>query len=469
MLMKRLLLLTVGLCLLVVSVQAQSYETRQARSLIKQEKYKEAALLLRPLADRGDAEAQYLASGMFFNGHGVIKSETQGMKYLVMAVKQHHIGATFEYVMKSVKTTEPATLAQIIEDCLENNPEASHSQLVYCLYLLSDDKERTWKLVANSATDKQGDYLMDKEAVVSALEKEHEAFYHYLIDTYINDPQTLKDKLFSEYFRSASRDHGFRWAHESMEYILEKIRTCDRSTQIRHYNLWLKGMYPLFRTICACMKYEGLGVTHSLSQARTIALKVKSLGTDEYPWVDQMIRKILDTYEPGLYVAQNITIKSVRGDSVLVNNGGGDMMFLASELTDILLKQQQQAIEHEEQKNKVKVRSTLKRILVDPNPHIEYKYGELNLMFVVKTDTPNNVRFSVTSAGCTKETRFDKVTYEVVGLERRSSLMVIPPNKQIYVKVKIKGVPKTGNFKQLAVAFSSDYGKGHLLVNNLLW
>ena len=467
--MKRLLLLSMALCVLMSFAHAQSYQTRQARTLIEQEKYAEAARMLRPLADSGDAEAQYLAAGLFFNGNGVIKSETQGMKYLVMAAEQYHIGATFQYVMKSVKTTEPEKLVAVIDDCLKNNPDASKSQLVYCLYLLSDDKERGWTLIANSATDKDGDCMMSRKDVISLLEKEHEAFYKFLIDKYINSPQTLKDKLLDEYLRSASRDLGFQWAHESMEYILEKIKTCDPLTQKEHYGVWRKGMFRLFKTICAVMNYEGIGVKRNLSAARTTALDIKSIGNADFPWIKEMTEKILDTYEPGLVVANNITVKDVYGDTVLVNNGSGDMAVLASDLTDTILDMKRQAIELEEKKNNVRALSTRQRIIVDPKPRITYRYGDLEIMFVVKTDSPNNVRFGVTGAGCTNETRYDDVTYDVIGLVRRGSLLVIPPNKSIYVKVKIEGVPRTGSFNQVAVAFSSDYGNGHLLINDLVW
>lgn len=66
------------------SAQSLSY----AKTLIEQERYLEAAKQLRPLADGGNAEAQYLASDLFFKGKGVNKSEVQGIKYATMAANQ---------------------------------------------------------------------------------------------------------------------------------------------------------------------------------------------------------------------------------------------------------------------------------------------------------------------------------------------------------------------------------------------
>jgi len=79
------------------------------------------------------------------------------------------------------------------------------------------------------------------------------------------------------------------------------------------------------------------------------------------------------------------------------------------------------------------------------------------------------MNFVIGSAGCTDETDFDSVDCYVIGLERVSRLNVIRPGKQIYVNVKIKGMPRTGEFRQVAVSFRSDIGSGHILANNVVW
>ena len=58
-------------CFSTGNAQSLSY----AKSLIEQGKYLEAAKQLRPLADGGNAEAQYLAATLFFDGKGVSRSE----------------------------------------------------------------------------------------------------------------------------------------------------------------------------------------------------------------------------------------------------------------------------------------------------------------------------------------------------------------------------------------------------------
>lgn len=66
------------------SAQSLSY----AKTLIEQERYLEAAKQLRPLADGGNAEAQYLAAMFFFEGKGVTKNVNQGIRYATLSANQ---------------------------------------------------------------------------------------------------------------------------------------------------------------------------------------------------------------------------------------------------------------------------------------------------------------------------------------------------------------------------------------------
>lgn len=68
-------------------MSAQSLGT--AKMYIEQEQYVNAAKQLRPLADGGNAEAQYLAAKLFFEGHiNNAKAEEQGVKYATMSADQ---------------------------------------------------------------------------------------------------------------------------------------------------------------------------------------------------------------------------------------------------------------------------------------------------------------------------------------------------------------------------------------------
>jgi len=63
-------------------------------------KYLEAAKQLRPLADGGNAEAQYMAGLLFLEGKGVNKNKAQAEKYLRLAALQGHEKAVSELCTK---------------------------------------------------------------------------------------------------------------------------------------------------------------------------------------------------------------------------------------------------------------------------------------------------------------------------------------------------------------------------------
>lgn len=88
---KTLILMAVVVCLTALKTMAQSIS--YAKSLIEQGSYLDAAKQLRPLADGGDAEAQYLAATLFFEGKGVPKNDDQGVKYATLSANQGNTNA----------------------------------------------------------------------------------------------------------------------------------------------------------------------------------------------------------------------------------------------------------------------------------------------------------------------------------------------------------------------------------------
>lgn len=76
------------LFLIVCHAGAQSLD--RVKYLLEQGQYRDAAVMLRPLADGGNAEAQYMAAKLFFEGMGVTASDAQGRKYASLAADQGH-------------------------------------------------------------------------------------------------------------------------------------------------------------------------------------------------------------------------------------------------------------------------------------------------------------------------------------------------------------------------------------------
>ena len=76
--------------LLTATIHVNAQSVSYAKSLIEQGRYLDAAKQLRPMADGGNAEAQYLAAICFFHGDGpqFKKNAAQGIKYATMSANQ---------------------------------------------------------------------------------------------------------------------------------------------------------------------------------------------------------------------------------------------------------------------------------------------------------------------------------------------------------------------------------------------
>ena len=85
--------LLVSMVLLICGGTVCAQSIYRAKSLISQGKYVEGAKVLRPLADGGDAEAQYLAATLFLEGKGVNKNEEQAVRYATMSAEQGNLNA----------------------------------------------------------------------------------------------------------------------------------------------------------------------------------------------------------------------------------------------------------------------------------------------------------------------------------------------------------------------------------------
>jgi hypothetical protein len=90
--MKKPLLLLVYIFFLACN-QSNAQSVNYTKSLIEEGRYLDAAKMLRPLADGGDAEAQYLAAKLFFEGKGVAYNDGQGVKYAKLSADQGNTDA----------------------------------------------------------------------------------------------------------------------------------------------------------------------------------------------------------------------------------------------------------------------------------------------------------------------------------------------------------------------------------------
>lgn len=94
------------MALFAMTLQAQNYEIERALRMCNSGNYQLAAKTLRPLAEQGNAEAQFLAAQLFENGLGVVKSLQQCNKYMSLSANQGFYPAVQYLVEKAMQTNE---------------------------------------------------------------------------------------------------------------------------------------------------------------------------------------------------------------------------------------------------------------------------------------------------------------------------------------------------------------------------
>lgn len=103
-----------------ISTYAQSLN--YAKSLIELGKYLEAAKQLRPLADGGNAEAQYLAANLFFTGRGVTKNVAQGEKYAKLSANQGYEDAIILLSTRYFNSENHQQLFSFLSEQIDKHP-----------------------------------------------------------------------------------------------------------------------------------------------------------------------------------------------------------------------------------------------------------------------------------------------------------------------------------------------------------
>lgn len=189
--MKTLQHLLVATLAMFMAVVAQAQTMYNVQYWMEQGNYTEAAKRLRPLADGGNAEAQTLAARLFFEGKGVNKNETQGVKYAKMAADQGHEPA-IELLVEHYES-KPEQQFKVIMDYTGKHP-----------YLLKGllGQKLAWAYIAGRGT------VQDEAKGWKLLSECND--YDKLIQT---------DSIASLYWSYERRQQGFDQLEQLAEYL----------------------------------------------------------------------------------------------------------------------------------------------------------------------------------------------------------------------------------------------------------
>ncbi len=99
MLNKPLIVLFLILSLAMASISAVASEVEDAVAAMRIGDFAEAYCIMRPLAERGDADAQYNIGWMYMNGYGLRVNDSLALEWWNKASDQGHVDASFSIGM----------------------------------------------------------------------------------------------------------------------------------------------------------------------------------------------------------------------------------------------------------------------------------------------------------------------------------------------------------------------------------
>ena len=162
--------MTVLLLLMMAGGLANAQSMYLAEEYYNQGKYYEAAKQLQPLADGGNAKAQVMAAGLFFEGKGVPKNDAQGVKYATLAANQGYEDA-IKLLAKHYWTSNPKKAFETLKHYTDRHPYLKKKDIGMMLaecYLLPHGTEKNealgWQLAEGN---EQLDVLIKQEGMTA--------------------------------------------------------------------------------------------------------------------------------------------------------------------------------------------------------------------------------------------------------------------------------------------------------------
>ena len=266
---------------------AQEFQINRAKYLIENGEYKQAAIILRPLADKGNAEAQYMASQLFAEGKGVVKSAQQAERYLRLSAQNGYDPAMVDYSDAAYKKKDYATAYKWMKAAYDKETTSYRAfSLGFMTYLgkgTQADKKEGWELMyANIDSEPERSKI---------IEELHTEFYRYLVDSNLNDPVNMRVSLETTY---AEQYGKAEWVDEVTDYLFEKLATLPEQQQKEHLMVWQSkfGSY-LSVYIYAMMLERGIGTKKSHVTAFYYASMLNSRDLKPYPAMKKGVESIV--------------------------------------------------------------------------------------------------------------------------------------------------------------------------------
>lgn len=475
----RRLAITILLFSLTMAVSAQSWELRMAKQYIENGDYKSAALKLRPLAEGGNAEAQYLAAGLFLEGKGVIKSEAQAVKYYQMSAQQLYepaIGGLLEYYGRKKENVKAYML---VKGACDRNEDFLLGELGLVLGVMQyegkgteKDMEQGWKQMFKTFKYmKKTNHSYYDDQLERDMEKQSKVFAKFFIDKYTK-AESLDEKKFLEVMVGKQNEDYFlpEWNSTVIEMLAEKIPTLNYAiqSQIISQSVAIKPITIASCFLVAYMYYNGYGVPANLSNAKIYAnaLVGKCNG---YPFIVNTVNKILSSFAVGENINGVGTVESVEGDNVTIKSGYTTKTMTKSELYNEIKRIGNVKKAREQRKQNMTATSRCPQINAG-KPHTSYENGTLEVTIPISLKAMNKCELTA-SNGRYKDSsgRWKYATCRVVGLTNIGGRYCLMPGKTSYLCITIKGASSTGEIPGVSADLKCNYGTGAVTTNSIIW
>ena len=446
--MKRILSLILGM-LWVACCYPQQAELERAQNFIAYKKYVDAAKVLRPLAEGGNAEAQYMVAGLFYDGKGVIKSWEQAEKYYLLAAHGGHNMAAVDIFNIYAEKNQLGKGTKLLTELCEKNPARKVSPigvlLGYSTYKglggLKENKLLGWELMYGA---KRYDYK-------KSLEELKDDFYTYLIEYGIENPMEL-----CKYMGDWKSKSNPEWAIAYLDDVILRIKSLPAEKQTVHFQEWSKkrsemGYIEATNLVLAMMYSEGIGTLQDITKADAFYSRVSN-----------------DT------------------NNLLANKGGfkpEDVPNFFQMVVANIEKRKEKALREAMEREKKAIfeakRANMQIICNAPQTLAEFgnvptrwENGTLEVTFIVRNKAMNPSALVVEDgSGLYKvkdgKSGYGKVRY--VGGDYVGGRRVLKKGDMAFVVVEIKNMPSSGELERVWVNLGSQYGKGSIKATDVVW
>ena len=445
---------------------AQEFQINRAKYLIENGDYKQAAIILRPLADKGNAEAQYMASQLFAEGNGVVKSAQQAERYLRLSAQNGYDPAMVDYSDAAYKKKDYATAYKWMKAAYDKETTSYRAfSLGFMTYLgkgTQADKKEGWELMyANIDSEPERSKI---------IEELHTEFYRYIVDSNINDPVNMRESLDITY---AGKYGKVEWVDEVTDYLFEKLATLPEQQQNEHLKVWQSkfGDY-LSVYVYAMLNEKGIGTNKSHDTAYYYASMLYTRDLKPYPTMKNGVESIVFGYVVGQTVLGSYKVDAVSSDGkvTLDHSYNREMTFTPRQLAGMEAQLHIKRDEHEKKKKNIKVVSSAPQINI-LGASASFTGGKLVVTLQVKLKAMNKCFFEtsnaflVTSSGKKKSGYVSVKGLKTIGPQNN----ILMPDTIALVELTFYGLSANDEISRAACNVRTNYGSGVIMAKEFAY